>query len=135
MVGKMIKMFEQFMEGEPVINLKEFNPYNDVYLYYKDKEPLSGFNSQKYIDFMLKILKPGKYVIFQGNNDKKEELQARGYIKKSIQPKPGVASIHIILDNDKEYGLYPSEVVKIFDEEPEKVYKEDDPYGEEDWFE
>lgn len=136
--GKMIKMFEQFMEGEPTINLKEFSPYNDVYQYYKDKDKdESGkfnYSSQQYIDFMLKILKPGKYIVFSGSLDM-DEVQARGYIKKSFQPKPNVAVIHIILDDDKEYGMYPGEIVRIFDKEPEKVHKEDDPYGEDDWFE
>ncbi len=141
----MIKNYSKYIkesvqpDGPPPFNLKEFNPYNDVYAYYKEKYQSNGFEygewSKKYVDYMLKILEKGKFVIFYGNSTLKDgEKQNRGYIKDAIQPNDQKAVIHIILDDDIEYGMYPHETVRIFDEEPEKIHKEDDPYGEEEWY-
>ena len=105
------------------IDLKNFIPI-DIFKYYNKEVEL-------YINHMRSILKIGKYIIFNGS-DSYNDYQFKGYIKKVITDERG--RIHVILDDEEEYVLYPSETVRVFDKKPEKIEKPElDPYGEEDW--
>jgi len=124
---------------EPPINLKDFTP-KYVFDYYKEKycEKDKMFRycewTKMYVDFILKTLEIDKYIIFNGNSPGESNELHSGYIKKVLQPDNQKAIIHIILDDGIEYGMYPGETVRIFDKEPEKIYREEDPYGEEEWY-
>lgn len=132
-----IKESIQF-EDPPPFNLKNFNPKNDVFDYYKHKygveKPFQyGEWCEMYLEYMKKIMKPGKYIIFLGHRPGMSEGKFKGYIKKVLQPDSNKAIIHIILDDNIEYGLFPNDTVKIYDKEPEIIFNELDPYGEEEW--
>jgi len=131
----MIKKFESYEIPEiedPIVNIQNFKPI-DIFMHYSGRIGVEDA-CYPYAKFMLKVLKPGKYIIFFGGRQDNEGQDVRGYIKRAFHAGGGVIKIVI---EDGLYGggwdLYPSTRIKVLDNEPEIKFNPDDPYGEEDW--
>jgi len=120
---------------DPYINIKRFNPFDDVWMYYSDQNIFSGQVIKLYSNFMMKLLKKnkGKYIIFYSGDEINSEIQIKGYLNKVIHSGNGIIYIVLMEDVKKKWGIHIGENMRILDEAPKRITSNLDPYGEEEW--